>query len=147
GALRWDHADGVPRAHQRCGLPLPGAASNLAEEPSDWSEWSRPEHPAGKPKAPAGTPSAERVNDPRGGGIEVTWPKMTKAEANGEPITDYIITSSSGESQTVDASKTSATFLDMDRDTKHTFTYTGVNSVGKGAKSSKASNAVTPWAT
>lgn len=122
-------------------------ASNLAEEPSDWSEWSRPEHPAGKPKAPAGTPSAERVNDPRGGGIEVTWPKMTKAEANGEPITDYIITSSSGESQTVDASKTSATFLDMDRDTKHTFTYTGVNSVGKGAKSSKASNAVTPWAT
>src|SRR5699024_4918545 len=122
-------------------------ASNLAEEPSDWSEWSRPEHPAGKPKAPAGTPSAERGNDPRGGGIEVTWPKMTKAEANGEPITDYIITSSSGESQTVDASKTSATFLDMDRDTKHTFTYTGVNSVGKGAKSSKASNAVTPWAT
>src|SRR5699024_6154296 len=51
------------------------SARLLAEEPSDWSQWSRPEHPAGKPKAPAGTPSAERVSDPRGGGIEVTWPK------------------------------------------------------------------------
>ena len=121
-------------------------ASNLAEEPSDWSEWSRPEHPAGKPKAPAGTPSAERVSDPRGGGIEVTWPKMTEDEANGEPITDYVVTASSGESKTVDASKTSATFLDMDRDTKHTFTYKGVNSVGKGDGASTKSNAVTPWA-
>src|SRR5699024_11355784 len=75
-------------------------ASNLAEEPSDWSEWSRPEHPAGKPKAPAGTPSAERVSDPRGGGIEVTWPKRTEDEATGGPITDYVVTASSGESKT-----------------------------------------------
>src|SRR5699024_3176745 len=121
-------------------------ASNLAEEPSDWSEWSRPEHPAGKPKAPAGTATAQRIDDPRGGGIEVTWPKMTEDEANGEPITDYIVTASSGESQTIDASKTSATFLELDPDSKHTFTYKGVNSVGESADSSKASNAVTPWA-
>ena len=121
-------------------------ASNLAEEPSDWSEWSRAEHPAGAPKVPAGTPSAERVNDPRGGGIEVTWPTMTEQEANGEPITDYIITASSGESQTVDAARASTTFTGMDQDTEHTFTYTGVNSVGRGAGASGSSNAVTPWA-
>ncbi|MDN5893203.1 MAG: fibronectin type III domain-containing protein [Nocardioides sp.] len=121
-------------------------ASNLAEEPSDWSEWSRAEHPAGKPMVPAGTPSAERVNDPRGGGVEVTWPKMTKGEANGEPITDYIITASSGKSLTVDASKSSTTFLGLDPDTKYTFTYTGVNSVGRGVDASGSSNAVTPWA-
>ncbi|ATG53163.1 hypothetical protein CFK38_08125 [Brachybacterium vulturis] len=121
-------------------------ASNLAEEPSDWSGWSRPEHPAGKPMVPAGTPTAERVNDPRGGGIEVTWPAMTTKEANGEPITDYIITASSGQSQTVDASRTSTRFLEMDPDTEYSFTYTGVNSVGRGVDASGSSNAVTPWA-
>ncbi|ATG54349.1 hypothetical protein CFK41_05850 [Brachybacterium ginsengisoli] len=120
-------------------------AKNLAEEPSDWSEWSRPEHPAGKPATPSGTPSAERVNDPRGGGITVTWPAMSEKEANGEPITQYIVTPSSGPSQTVDASKTSATFLNMDKNTKYTFTYQGVNSVGEGVGASKSSNAVVPW--
>src|SRR5699024_7627388 len=87
-----------------------------------------------------------RVSDPRGGGIEVTWPKMTEDEANGAAITDYVVTASSGEPKTVDASKTSATYLDMDRDTKHTFTYKGDNSVGKGDGASTKSNAVTPWA-
>ena len=120
-------------------------AENLAEEPSDWSPWSTAEHPAGKPAAPGGSPTAERVNDPRGGGISVTWPAMTEEEANGEPIEQYVVTSSSGASQTVDASKTSATFLDLNRDQEHSFTYTGVNSVGRGVGSSKSSNAVTPW--
>jgi large repetitive protein len=121
-------------------------AENLADEPSDWSQWSRVEHPAGRPAAPSGTPTAKRVNDPRGRAITVTWPAMTKKEANGEPIEQYIVTASSGASQTVDASKTSATFLDMNPDAAHSFTFMGVNSVGKGVGSSKASNAVTPWA-
>ncbi|WP_114856400.1 Ig-like domain-containing protein [Brachybacterium sp. YJGR34] len=121
-------------------------ARNLAENPSDWSGWSQPEHPAGAPTAPKGTPSAQRVNDPRGGGIEVTWPAMTKAEANGEPITHYVVTASTGTSQTVPASATSATFLDLDQDTAHSFTYSGVNSVGDGAGRSAPSNEVTPWA-
>src|SRR5699024_4804210 len=120
-------------------------ARPISEEPSDWSEWSRPEHPAGKPKAPAGTPSAERVSDARGGGIDVTWPKMTEDEANGEPITDYVVTASSGESETVDASKTSAAFRDMDRDTKHPVTYQSINSVGKADGASTQSNAMPPW--
>ncbi|MGP9539779.1 Ig-like domain-containing protein [Brachybacterium sp. AOP43-C2-M15] len=121
-------------------------AENLADEPSDWSDWSSPEHPAGRPAAPSGTATAERIDDPVGGGVTVTWPKMTDEEANGEPITEYIVTSSSGKSQTVPASKTTATFRDLDRDSKHTFTYKGVNSVGKGVGDSKASNAVVPWA-
>ncbi|WP_232820408.1 Ig-like domain-containing protein [Brachybacterium sp. YJGR34] len=121
-------------------------ARNLAENPSDWSSWSQPEHPAGAPTVPGGTPTAERVNDPLGGDVRVTWPAMTKAEANGEPITQYIVSASSGDSQTVDASTTSATFRDLDENSKHTFTYTGVNSVGRGDGSSGASNAVVPWA-
>jgi len=121
-------------------------AENLAEEPSDWSDWSRAEHPAGKPLTPSGTPEAERVNDPRGGTIDVSWPAMTEKEANGEPITEYIVTPSSGSAQTVPASKTSTRFPGMDQDSKHSFTVTGVNSVGKGSGASKSSNAVTPWA-
>ena len=121
-------------------------ASNLAEESSDWSEWSKLEHPAGKPAVPGGTPTAQRIDDPLGGGITVTWPKMTEKESNGEPITQYIVTASSGQSQTLDHTKTTATFYDMDENTAHSFTYTGVNSVGTGVGASKSSNSVTPWA-
>ena len=121
-------------------------AANLADEPSQWSDWSQAEHPAGKPHKPSGTPSAKRIENPLGGGITVTWPKMPEKEANGEPITEYVVTASSGESQTIPASKTSATFQNLDQDSKHTFTYTAVNSVGRGAAASNASNAVTPWA-
>lgn len=120
-------------------------AHNLAEKPSDWSEWSRAEHPAGKPAAPAGTATASRINDPVGGGVTVTWPEMTTAEANGEPITQYIVKASSGQTQTVSSGKTKATFRGLDENTKHTFTYLGVNSVGKGGNSG-ASNSVVPWA-
>lgn len=121
-------------------------AHNLAPEPSDWSGWSAAEHPAGRPGKPAGAMTAERVNDPLGGGVTVTWPAMTQAEANGEPITGYIIRSSSGKSATVGAEARSHTFRDLNRDAEHTFTYTGVNSVGEGTAASNASNAVTPWA-
>ncbi|WP_246954780.1 Ig-like domain-containing protein [Brachybacterium sp. Marseille-Q7125] len=120
-------------------------AANLADEPSDWSGWSQAEHPAGKPAAPGEAPSAKRVENPVGGGITVTWSSMTDKEANGEPITEYIVTSSSGAKKTVKASRTTATFQDLDRDAEHTFTVRGVNSVGTGPASG-ASNAVTPWA-
>jgi hypothetical protein len=121
-------------------------ASNLAEEPSEWSDWSSAEHPAGKPKAPGGTATAERVNTALGGAVEVTWPAMTSAEANGEPITQYIVKASSGETRKVDGDATTVKFQDLDPDKKVSFTYTGVNSVGTGTGASKASNTVTPWA-
>ena len=121
-------------------------ASNLAEEPSEWSEWSDAEHPAGKPKAPGGTATAKRVSNALGGAVEVTWPEMTAGEANGEPITQYVVRASSGETMKVDGDATKATFQGLDPDSEVTFSYTGVNSVGTGTGSSKASNAVTPWA-
>jgi hypothetical protein len=121
-------------------------ASNLAEEPSEWSEWSSAEHPAGKPKAPSGTATAERVNTALGGRVAVTWPAMSDGEANGEPITQYVVKASTGQTQTVDGGTTKAEFAGLDPDAKISFTYTGVNSVCNGTGSSKASNAVTPWA-
>lgn len=123
-------------------------AKNLADDPSDWSAWSAPEHPAGKPGKPGGKMEASRVNDPIGGGVTVTWPAMTTAESNGEPITQYVIASSGGQEKTVTARKgtNSYTFRGLDEDTEYSFTYTGVNSVGTGASASAASNEVVPWA-
>ena len=122
-------------------------ARNLADEPSDWSNWSRTEHPAGRPGKPAGTPEAERVNEATGGGVRVSWPAMTSLkETNGEEITQYIVKASSGATATVSADTTSHRFDGLDKDSEHTFTVTGVNSVGTGTAASAASNAVTPWA-
>ncbi len=121
-------------------------ARNLAPEPSEWSAWSVAEHPAGPPAKPSGAMTAERVNDPKGGGVKVTWPAMTRAEANGEPISSYIVRSSSGQSATVGGDARTHTFYDLDQDSAHTFTYTGVNSVGEGVAPSAPSNEVTPWA-
>lgn len=123
-------------------------AHNLAEEPSDWSEWSVSEHPAGRPLKPAGAITAERINDPLGGGIKVTWPAMTTAEANGEAIRQYVVQSSSGKTATIPATGASLThtFYGLDRDSEHSFTYIGVNSVGRGVAASDRSNAVIPWA-
>ena len=122
-------------------------AHNLAEEPSDWSGWSQSEHPAGHPGKPSGTMTASRVNNPKGGGIKVEWPAMSKAEANGEPIQSYIITASNGGgSATVGADKRSHIFENLDPDTSYSFSYIGVNSVGEGVAASDPSNEVVPWA-
>ena len=124
-------------------------AHNLAEEPSDWSGWSQSEHPAGPPGKPGGKMEASRVNDPKGGGVEVTWPEMTSEEANGEPIHSYIVTASDGGGRatvTAESGQNSHTFYDLDPDTEYTFSYLGVNSVGEGTEASDPSNTVTPWA-
>lgn len=120
-------------------------AFNGAKDPSDWSTWSRPEHPAGPPKPPAGTPSAQRVQDPLGGGVQVTFPEMSATEANGEPITQYIVRASTGQEMTVAPDKGSVTFQGLDRNASVSFTYTGVNSVGRGSGASRASNEVVPF--
>lgn len=121
-------------------------AFNGAPEPSDWSEWSRPEHPAGVPKAPTGKPTATRVQDNLGGGVTVTFAAMSADEANGEPITQYVVRSSSGQEMTTEPGKTSVTFQGLDKNQSHTFTYLGVNSVGRGSGSSPASDPVVPFA-
>lgn len=121
-------------------------AFNGGDEASDWSPWSSPEHPAGPPKRPSGTPDAQRVVTPLGGGVTVTVPAMSADEANGEPITEYIVTASpGGQSQRVPAGKRSVTFQGLDPNTEYTFTYKGVNSVGESAEPSSASEPVLPY--
>ncbi|MGP9746359.1 Ig-like domain-containing protein [Brachybacterium sp. AOP29-B2-41] len=120
-------------------------ASNLSEQPSEWSDWSVPEHPAGVPKKLPGKVTAERVNDPLGGGMKVSWPAADDDTANGEDITSYIVTSSDGTSETADADATSHTFHRLDPNTSYSFTVTAVNVVGRGAVSS-SSNEVVPFA-
>ena len=123
-------------------------AHNLAKDPSDWSAWSTAEHPAGKPGKGAGKIEASRVNDELGGAVDVTWPAMTTAESNGEPITEYVVTPSSGDPVTVPAKKgtNSYKFRGLDPNKDYSFTYTGVNSVGTGTSASAPSNTVIPWA-
>ena len=120
-------------------------ASNLAEEPSEWSGWSSPEHPAGPPKALDGKVTAERTNDRLGGGVRVSWPAASDAVANGEPITSYLITGTGGVSASVDGGTTSHVLRGLDPDTSYSFTITAENSVGRGPASA-ASNTVVPWA-
>jgi len=121
-------------------------AFNGAPDPSDWSPSSAPEHPAGLPTKPRGTPSAQRVNTVFGGGVTVSFPAMSAAEANGEPITAYVVRASDGTEVTVGGDQTSATFQGLDPNGSFTFTYVGVNSVGRGTVPSAASDAVEPYA-
>lgn len=120
-------------------------ASNGAKDASDWSEWSAAEHPAGLPKQAAGTPRATRINTNYGKAVTVEFPAMSTDEANGEPIRQYVVRSSGGQERSVDAGKTSVTFDELDPNTDYTFTYVGVNSVGRGPTASKGSNAVLPF--
>lgn len=120
-------------------------ARNSSDMWSDASPQSSPQHPAGPPKAPAGTPKAVRINDAAGGAVEVTWPAMTRAEANGEPITEYHVTASTGQSMSVPADQTRARFTGLDENRSVSFTVTGQNSVGIGQGPSPASNALVPY--
>ncbi|UEJ82499.1 Ig-like domain-containing protein [Brachybacterium halotolerans subsp. kimchii] len=127
-------------------------AKNKADEPSDWSERSSAEHPAGKPKKPSGKITATRFEDELGGTVLVKWPAMTEDEQNGEKVTSYTVTAHPGKGGgaektiTTKDGKTSGRFDDLDRNTEYTFTYTGTNSVGKGTGASAASNPVTAYA-
>src|SRR5699024_9190235 len=94
-------------------------------ERTTWPRSSRT-GPAGPPGKPGGKMEASRVNDPKGGGVEVTWPEMTSEEANGEPIHSYIVTASDGGGRatvTAESGQNSHTFYDLDPDTEYTFSY------------------------
>lgn len=120
-------------------------AANLAEEPSEWSPWSPAVRPAGPPMAAAAAPDAQRVNDPLGGGIQVDWPAHSAQLANGEPVTEYVVTASDGTAMTVGAGTTRATFRDLDPDTSYSFTVAARNDVGQGP-AGPSSPAVVPFA-
>lgn len=121
-------------------------AVNGAKDPSDWSPPSQPEHAAGKPLRPHGTPRATRVNTALGRAVNVSLPGLSPAEANGEPITAMVVTAfPGGKTVRVGAGEDHATFQGLDPNTAYTFTYVGVNSVGTGSAASPRSNAVQPY--
>lgn len=63
-------------------------AHNDAPEPSEWSEWSAAEVPAGVPETPAAA-TMERIDSPVEAQIRATWQAPA---ANGDPIASYELT-------------------------------------------------------
>ncbi|MEE6272552.1 Ig-like domain-containing protein [Georgenia sp. MJ206] len=63
-------------------------AHNDAPDPSEWSEWSAPEVPAGVPDRPV-APTAQRVDSPVNAQITASW---TPPSSNGDPVAAYDVT-------------------------------------------------------
>lgn len=115
-------------------------AVNRAPEPSDWSQPSAAETPAGKPD-PSSKVTAKRVDDPLGGRIVVDW---TAAIPNGDAIDQYEIVPSSGASKTASGTSSSIEFTGLAVDKSYTFTVRAKNKAGWSSPSAK-SNAITPY--
>ncbi|WP_143103002.1 Ig-like domain-containing protein [Agrococcus baldri] len=101
-------------------------AVNLAVEPSDFSAYSREAVPAGRP-FPVGQPSAT-IDRSIPGEVQmtVTW---GAADGNGDPVSAYTVTSSTGLTQTV--SGTTANFSNVPADgSSITFQVVATNDVG-----------------
>ena len=110
-------------------------AVNRAPEPSEWSPYSAAVVPAGVPDAP-GVPSASFA--PSVGAqaqISVSW--AAPVDTNGDPITDYTVTSSGGDgqarSQTVTG--TSANFSVGTSTSDYSFAVTARNKAGSSVSS------------
>lgn len=112
-------------------------AWNLAPDPSEWSEFSKPEVPAGKPDAP-GRPTSDPAT-PVGSQaqITVTWPEVTGAAANGDAVSRYTLSVIRGGS-TIKTVQTSGNRQNVTIDTSTsdlTFTVTATNKAGTSADS------------
>ena len=93
--------------------------------------------PAFAPGAPTGV-----TGTPGDGRALVTW---TAAAANGEPVSGYTVTASTGQVVTLTGTVTSTTVTDLTNGTPVTFTVTATNVVGT-SPASAPSSAVTPTA-
>jgi len=61
-----------------------------------YSSLSQPDIPAGVPSAPGAPQVAAVPNDPTGGKLDVQWPAVTGAAANGATVTSYQLTVTQG---------------------------------------------------
>lgn len=120
-------------------------AVNLAPEPSEWGEWSATEIPAGPPAAPA-APTAQRVDDPVGGRVRVTW---QAPDGNGDTNMTYHL------DEYRDGTRTGTTYTTkntayaiegLDDSSNYSFTVRAENKAGTG-QASPRSNAVMPYGT
>lgn len=71
-------------------------AVNRAPEPSEWSQWSRDEVPAGKPDAPGQPTTSPATPVGNQAQIAVTWPAVTGEAANGDAVNPYTLRISHG---------------------------------------------------
>ncbi|MEV0951734.1 Ig-like domain-containing protein [Promicromonospora sp. NPDC050249] len=115
-------------------------AKNDAPDPSDWSEPSAPETPAGKPETPA-APTAQRTNDLGGGRIDVTW---TAPANNGDAIRKYYLAVYEGGSKvrTIPTADTSANVSDLNPEASYTFTVEAENKAGRSPVSPQSNSQV-----
>jgi len=109
-------------------------AHNDAPDPSEWSEWSAPEVPAGVPDRPV-APVAQRVDSPVTAQISATWQPPA---SNGDPIASYdVVIRRDGEpfkSFTVPGGQTSFT-EDAPAGSDYTVTVAATNKAGSSPTS------------
>jgi hypothetical protein len=121
-------------------------AINGAPEPSDWSQPSAPETPAGPPLRPA-APTADRVDTAVGGQTKVSW---TQPGLNGAPIeTYYLDVYQGGELQRtveVPGTRTTQTVQDLDTAVSYRFAIRAENKAGE-SEASALSAAVVAYGT
>src|SRR5690606_16296371 len=121
-------------------------AINAAPDPSDWSEMSAAETPAGPPFKP-GAPTATRVDTAVGGQTTVSW---DQPNTNGDAIKSYeldvIENGSTARTIEVAGTTTSQTIQNLKPTSSYTFVVSAENKAGTSEKSA-ASNAVVPYGT
>jgi hypothetical protein len=118
-------------------------ANNRAPDPSDWSDYSRPEVPAGVPARPA-APTAENSGGTLGGQVTVRW---RAPAANGDPISSYSLRVYKNGSLTqtlqVDGGTTTQT-ISAENASEYTFRVSARNKAGDSPVSA-SSAPVTPF--
>nr|WP_253182712.1 Ig-like domain-containing protein [Arthrobacter sp. SW1] len=104
--------------------------------PSDWSDYSAEDNPAGVPAAPAAPTSETLSADGRMNQVRAHW---SEPDTNGDPIKNYYVTMSGGgkapQTQVIPGTVRSATFGAETSETSYTFTVQAENKAGKGAVS------------
>lgn len=111
-------------------------AVNRAPEPSEWSQSSRSEVPAGVPDAP-GRPRTQPARDVGGQAqMQVVWPGVTGNAANGDPVKSYTLRiNHGGSSRDVTTAGTEQNVTVEPSTTDYTFSVTATNKAGTSERS------------
>jgi hypothetical protein len=115
-------------------------AKNDAPDPSDWSEPSAPEIPAGKPDTPE-PPKANRTEDLGGGRIDVSWIPPAN---NGDAIRTYYIDvyQDGSRVRTATATESPINISELNPESSYTFTVQAKNKAGRSGVSGQSNSQV-----